>query len=310
VWLLLLSANAPDGDIVFALQGPFRYFEAHRGYSHCLVCLPLLALLCVALVSLISRQRLPWWRAWFLCVIGIASHLLLDLTNSYGIRLSLPFSSRWYHLDLNSLYDIWILAALMLAAIAPVLVWMVNREIGDRKSSSGRGLAIAALLFFVAFDFARLVLHNRTVAQLNSLLYDNAPALQTAALPDSFNPLRWTGIIETNDAFLRLETSSLAQPDPSSAETFYKPALTPSIEAAKTVDPFRYFVYFARFPVWSEQPVLSGATQNTRVDLSDLRFGAPGRGSFHCIGLVKDSGQLTGKWFTFGTGAEFGLAGK
>lgn len=117
VWLLLLSANAPDADIGVASQGAFRYLEAHRGYTHSLVAVPLLAVLTVGVVAAISREKLPWFRAWLLSVAGLVSHLLLDWTNSYGIRLCLPFSSRWFHLDLNSLFDIWIPAARHRSAI-------------------------------------------------------------------------------------------------------------------------------------------------------------------------------------------------
>ena len=44
-----------------------------------------------------------------MCGLGVASHLLLDWTNSYGIRLLFPFSLQWFHLDLNALTDgpIW-----------------------------------------------------------------------------------------------------------------------------------------------------------------------------------------------------------
>src|SRR5215469_16737278 len=73
--LLVLSANTPDIDIVALSGGPLRYLESHRGYSHSLVCLPLMAILPVAVVAAIYRQRLPWVRAWMLCCAGIGSHL-------------------------------------------------------------------------------------------------------------------------------------------------------------------------------------------------------------------------------------------
>src|SRR3954451_5444736 len=92
--LLVLAANAPDLDILFLTQGRLQYFEAHRGYSHSVLVLPFLALLTVAVTAAIFRQRLPWLKAWLICCIGVASHLLIDWTNNYGIRLTLPFSSR------------------------------------------------------------------------------------------------------------------------------------------------------------------------------------------------------------------------
>src|SRR5438270_3371438 len=126
--LLVLSANAPDADIVALSAGGLRYFEAHRGYTHSFLLLPVLAVLPVLVVSAAFRQRLPWRQAWLLSCLGILSHLLIDSTNSYGVRLLLPFSSRWFYLDLNSLYDAWILAVLLLAALWPLFTLLVNRE--------------------------------------------------------------------------------------------------------------------------------------------------------------------------------------
>lgn len=91
VWLLVLAANAPDGDIIFAGQGGFSYLQHHRGYTHSLLGAPLMAALTVLVIAGVFRERLPWLRAWLLCLLGLASHLLLDWTNSYGIRLLLPF---------------------------------------------------------------------------------------------------------------------------------------------------------------------------------------------------------------------------
>ncbi|MDQ2713002.1 MAG: metal-dependent hydrolase, partial [Acidobacteriota bacterium] len=84
VWLLILSANAPDSDIIYATQGAFSHLEHHRGYTHCLLGVPAMAALSMFIIAAIFRQRLPWIRAWILCVIGVSSHLLLDWTNSYG----------------------------------------------------------------------------------------------------------------------------------------------------------------------------------------------------------------------------------
>ncbi|MGH9654381.1 MAG: metal-dependent hydrolase, partial [Bryobacteraceae bacterium] len=182
--LLLISANIPDIDIVALGWGPLRYFEIHRGYTHSLVGLPLMALLSVLLTAALCRRKLPWFRAWLICVAGVGSHLLLDWTNDYGIRLLLPFSSRWFALDLNSLVDVVILCALAIAAIWPLLAHLVGAEIGERKKRpAGRRIAIAALVFVVLFDGGRAVLHARAEAQLWSRLYQNVLPLRTAALP-------------------------------------------------------------------------------------------------------------------------------
>ncbi len=309
VWLLLLSANAPDGDIVAAPSGAFRYLEIHRGYSHSVVGLPFLAALTVVVVAAIFREKLPWFRAWLLCVAGLASHLLLDWTNSYGIRLFLPFSSRWFHLDLNSLFDGWILGALLLAAIWPLFSRLVTREIGERRSPAGRPIAIFALTFFVLFDAGRAALHNRAVAQLESRLYDGVAPIQAAALPEPFNPLRWTAVVETPGSYRLSTVDPLRQLNLETAAIFYKPPVDARLKTVQTMDPFRYFLYFARFPVWSIEPVVGATTRGTRLDLTDLRFGTPGSGSFHCVAYENQLNQVIEKRFTYGSGVDLGWNG-
>jgi inner membrane protein len=305
VALLIVSANAPDIDIVAAANGSLAYLEAHRGYTHSLIGLPVLAALCVLLVAVIFRRALPWWRAYLLCAVGIGSHLLLDWTNSYGTRLLLPFSSRWFHMDITALYDGWIMAALVLAAIWPSFSRLVNREIGSRELP-GRGMALFALSFFLLFDGARAILHARALAQLDAHLFENAPPLYAAALPSAFNPFRWHGFVETQGTYQALPIETLGDLDVTAAQVFYKPPPDPAVEAAKKTEPFRYFQYFARFPVWSESRVTLDAGNGMRVELADLRFGGPQRGSMHCIALENDAFRVLQEWFTFGSGLNLG----
>ena len=303
--LLMISANVPDIDIIGALKGPLAYLELHRGYTHCVLAVPVMALLVVLFVAAIFRQKLSWGRAWLLCVIGVSSHLLLDWTNSYGTRLLLPFSSRWFHLDITALYDGWIMAVLVFAAIWPMFSRLVNREIGS-KELPGRKLAIGALAFFLLFDCARAILHARAVAQLEARLFENALPLQAAALPAAFTPFRWHGYVETERTYAALPVNTLGEVELADAQVFFKPPLEPSIEAAKQTEPFRFFVYFARFPIWSESRISLDVGFGNRVELTDLRFGEPQRGTFHCVALENSAFQPLESWFTFGSGINLG----
>ncbi len=303
--LLIMSANAPDIDVVAAFKGSLAYAEAHRGYTHSLIGLPAVALLSVLVVAAIFRQKLPWGKAWFLCVIGVASHLLLDWTNSYGTRLLLPFSSEWFHLDITSLYDGWIMAALVFVVIWPSFSRLVSREIGA-KGTPGRTMARCGLLFFLLFDFGRALLHARAVAQLEAHLFENAPPVNVSALPEAFNPFAWHGVVETDNTYHSLTVNTLGEVDLTSAQVFFKPPQEVTLEAAKRTEPFRYFLYFARFPIWSESRVALDVGHGSRVELTDLRFGQPQRGSFHCIALENANAQVLETWFTFGSGNNLG----
>lgn len=304
--VLLLSANAPDVDIVGLAWGQLTYFEVHRGYTHSLMLLPVLAAACVLIAALLVRKRVRWLALWLLACLGVGSHLLLDWTNAYGIRLLLPFSSRWLHLDISSLTDSVILAVLFLAAVLPWFSSLVSREIGD-KPGRGRKTAIAALIFYAVFELFRAVMHIRVEAELQSRLYRGSFPLAVSALPHPANPLDWTGVVETSDSYTGVDANALGNVHPDRGQVIYKIPYDRAIRAALLTQPFRYLIYFARFPVWSEQPVTLPGGHGTRVDLTDLRFGAPGIGGFHSVALIDSRGAILDSQFTFASGAKLGL---
>jgi membrane-bound metal-dependent hydrolase YbcI (DUF457 family) len=194
--VLVLAANAPDIDIVMALRGSLPYFENHRGLTHAIVMVPVLALLVALLVCAFTRSMRGWKAAYGLAIIGVASHLLLDWTNSYGVRLLLPFSPDWFRLDLNNIIDLWIWGILLLATLGPLLGRLVSSEIGA-KPGSGRGLAIFALSFLLVYDASRYFVHQHALDILNSRVYQGGAPLRVAAFPTSIaNPFKWTGWID------------------------------------------------------------------------------------------------------------------
>src|SRR5262245_172819 len=91
--ILLIAANLPDIDIVTRLAGPLAYLDQHRGISHALIVAPFLSALSAAIVRVVSRKPMSWLPAVITGLIGVLSHLLLDWTNTYGIRMLLPFSA-------------------------------------------------------------------------------------------------------------------------------------------------------------------------------------------------------------------------
>ena len=297
--LLLVSANIPDIDMLSLVKGPLTGLEVHRGYTHTFLGLPFMAVLAVLFVAAVYRQRLPWLRAWLLGCVGVASHLLLDWTNSYGVRPFLPWSSEWFHLDLNGLWDGAILAALLFALIWPFLAGLVAQEIGDKHARRGQGVAVFALSFALLYDGGRFLLHSSILAQLNDRVYNGEAPLRVSALPDSVNPLVWTGIAEVPESFRVFHMRALTQFDPNQSIVYFKRRESAAISSAKQTEPFRYFQYFSRFPVWYEGPSSSQQGETKRVELSDLRFGTPASGGFRAVALEDDRAKVLASWFHY-----------
>jgi inner membrane protein len=300
--ILLLAANAPDIDIVALAGGPLNYLHYHRHLTHSLIAMPIWAILVVALVRFAGRKPLRWLGAFGAALIAVASHLLLDYTNVYGIRLFLPFSDSWLRLDLTPVVDMWIWIALFIGFAGPFLARLVVSEITSGKPKSkrhGRGFAWAVLLFLLAYNGGRAVLHARAIAVLDTRLYDGAAPARVAAMP-SQSPLVWRGLVETGE-FYAVEDVNLTGPfDPSQGRNFYKPLPDPAIDSTLRTAVFKTFLEFSQFPLWR---VTAGndPKNSKRVEVFDMRFGSPNEPGFRVSALVDSQGNVTDATFSFGT---------
>jgi inner membrane protein len=269
--VLIIAANIPDSDFAAIVRGPLYYFEHHRGITHSITALPVMALLSALIVCAISRTMKGWLAAWAISLVGVASHLLLDLTNTYGIRMLLPFSESWLHLDLVNLFDLFIWAALLLGWLGPMVGKLVSSEIGA-KAGAGRGMAIFALSFFLLYDFGRYLSHQRAIEILNSRIYGGGPPSRVGAFPGpAVSPFVWQGWIERPDFDKSFVVNVREEFDPSDGTIVHRAPPSPAIDAARQAPPFRVFLQFAQYPLWTES--LSDSPEGAhQVDVSDWRF--------------------------------------
>ena len=291
-WILFFSANAPDGDAISVIGGADAYFIYHRWITHSLVFIPVIALLPVILVRLLFwKHPFNWKWAYVLSLAGVSSHLLLDWTNPYGIRLFLPFSDAWPALNSTSVIDVWIWAILLIATLWPMLSGLVGSEMGSR-AKPGRGWAIAALLLLFFYDAGRHVLYRRAVAMQEALTYNGQAARRATAFPTHFNPMIWQGVVETN-SFWALHTVDLRKDlDPSESRIVHKPETSKAIETARQTHLFDVFSKFSRAMHWRAVPDPS-MEGGTRVEAVDLRFG------FAATALVDREGNVRETDFRF-----------
>jgi inner membrane protein len=298
--ILILAANAPDIDVVSALGGQLNYLKYHRHLTHAIVMAPLMALLPLLIVRFFARAPVHWKGAYLISLAAVATHLALDATNVYGIRLLLPFSAHWYRLDLTSVIDLWIWAMILLAVAGPVIGRLVGSEIGARnRGTPGRGFAIAALAFLLLYNAGRAVLHARAVGMLDARLYQGTAPLRVAAFPDPVAPWRFRGLVETPE-FFSLHDLDLFDPfDPNNGRIFYKPEAGPAITAAARTDTFRDYLGFAQYPFWRVLPIPEPENA-VAVEAMDLRFGTPLQPGFVATAIVDRRFQVLRSWFTFG----------
>jgi inner membrane protein len=287
--MMVVAANLPDIDIVSWAGGTLTYLEFHRGLAHSLIAAPLLALI----PMLLFRGRN--WQSYVACLVAVFSHLMLDWTNVYGIRLLLPFSARWLHLDITDVVDPWILLALLLAVAAAALSGLVSSEIGAKKSSGvKRGWACVALIFLLAYEGGRFVAHRRALAVMGARLYEGRPAVSLSAIPNRWTPFHWRGVAEGDGYVVNVPVDLNGDFDPSAGRVNYA---SPPNEAALKTRPFEVFGRFNQLPFWKTEKLADGTTE---VQLIDLRFGTPEHPGFRATAIVDASGVVQESNFGFG----------
>jgi len=274
---LIVGSNFPDVDSISRVNGSLAYLEHHRGVTHSVFGVAVLALVLVAAIYYPGRQARPKPSApplrggWLLltCLVATSSHLLLDFTNAYGVRPLLPFSGRRYAWDIMPLIDPLLLFMLVIALGLPLIFRLVSEEVGARSSGYRAG-AWCALGVLVLLWGLRDVNHRRVVNLLSSHNYSGESPLAQGAFPTA-NPLVWKGVVETDSAFHVLEADALdSDVDAGHTTDFRKPEPSPALRAALDTHLGRVYMDFARFP-WAQ---VFTDEDGYEVRIRDLRFGS------------------------------------
>ena len=306
---MVLAAEAPDVDMFWGAAGPVSVFEHHRGWTHAFIGAPVIAGAVVGSIWLwhrwsssgppkpvaaqpghvlappLPRPKPRWGLLWLFSLIAALSHILLDYTNSYGIRPFFPFNPRWYSADIVFIFDPVILAVLLLALIAPWLFSLADTEIGARRQLfRGRGWAIFALVAVALLWTWRASEHQHALNLLRAQDYSqngqSQPLVRVAAEPFPGNPFHWRGIAETPNYFQLADVNTRTDTVDTDSQPglFYKPPTTPAVLAAKRSLLGRVYMDWSKYPYVQDLGARAADAQSglvnapIAVSFTDLRF--------------------------------------
>lgn len=276
---LVVGSNLPDLDIVTAARGSINYLNYHRGITHSLVGLTALAALLAATIWLFARKTKParhgpplnvTW-LFLVCWIATACHVLMDYTNSYGVRPFLPWSGRWIALDVVPIVDPWALLFLISGLGCPAILWLVAEEVGVERDvrPAGRAGALLALCAVATIWGIRGLAHHRAEQMLEARVYNGENPVRLGAFPALLNPFAWNGVVETYTSYFLLPLDTLAaHVHLGDAEVLHKLHPSPVLAAARATRTAQIFLNFARFP-WA---TVDETEEGYEVRLRDLRF--------------------------------------
>ena len=266
---LMIAANLPDLDVlVFATDIPAVAFR--RGWTHGMTAQLLLPIALTAAMWAVERIRpardhqTPIHVRWLLLLsyLGVLSHVALDLLNTYGVRLLMPFDGRWFYGDAVFIIDPWLWLALGAG------VWLSRRR--GMPTPARRALVVAALYIVTMSVTAGLARH---VVLDNWGTTRGGEPLSLMVGPNPVTPFRREVIV---DAGAHYETGTFdwfpARVTFASGRVL-KNGRDPRVAQAREAPQIRGFLVWSRFPFWTFDAVPDG----TRVTVGDMRF--VGRGS-------------------------------
>lgn len=266
---LMLAANAPDIDIVTMFAGSFDGIAFRRGWTHGPVALGVLPFILTALVlawdRLIRRRRdialAPVDARWTLIIacIGVISHPALDWLNTYGIRLLMPFSDRWFYGDGVFIIDLWLWVMLGLALFLP-------RRTTRRVQAFGATALVYIALMIAGSAVAERIAHRAAsahgIADVREVMYAPMPARPLAGgliivttTDYHFGDFRWLAL---GDDRVRMDGNVIARGDWSA----------PAVQEAMRTENVRHYLVWSRYPFVRTEPVDGGIA----VTFGDARF--------------------------------------
>ncbi|MEI6666829.1 MAG: metal-dependent hydrolase [Acidobacteriota bacterium] len=329
---LVIAANLADLDGACYLHSADLAFGLRRGLTHgALAWVVLPALLAAAMLGIdrhVRRRRHPDCapaRAvplLGLALLGFLSHPLLDWLNSYGVRLLMPFSDRWFYGDTLFIVDPWLW--LMLGS-AVMLAWTATRRgvalwialaagttllvvFNPLVPSWARVVWLVSLCVLLA---ARIVLPARTrprvaigallaAALYVGLMYAGSRVAERqvaalaaqrgwiagriAAMPVPAEPTRRVVIVETATQYLLVHVDWVRGPRADSdPAVIERGAPHPAIQAALDLPSLQGTRRWLRFPSYQVVPAANGAWL---VIIRDARFSVGTPTGFGVIATV------------------------
>lgn len=190
-----VGGMAPDLDsLIRSDTDPLLYLEYHRQFTHSLIFIPAGSLICAGLLYFLfgfffKRRPLSFQLTYLFCLLGYATHGLLDACTSYGTQLLWPFSTERFAWNTISIVDPLFTLPLLALVIA-----------GVRKKSPR--FAQLALCWVVIYQGFGIYQHQRVEAAGLQLAGQRGHTpLRLEVKPSFGNLLLWKVIYEVDDGY-------------------------------------------------------------------------------------------------------------
>ncbi|WP_281887203.1 metal-dependent hydrolase [Paenibacillus sp. YYML68] len=224
----MIGSHAPDFDTVARLRGYTAYIRTHRGLTHSL---PALFIWPLLLALPIAYGFGVWEHVLLLYVWSFAAvffHVFLDWFNAYGVQCFRPFSRKWQHLDVLTLFE-----PFLFVIHAAGLVWWIGS--GSNPGLLFLGIYIVTFLYITV----RTIHHGYVVRRVREHIGVDG----ICHVVPSLHWLRWQFVLESDSYFY---TGVVRGKTIEVKDMYEKQESDVIIEATKAIDGVRAFLQFAQ----------------------------------------------------------------
>ena len=202
---LVIANNLPDIDVaVFATDTLAMSFR--RGWTHGVLAQAVLPIVLTGVMlghdRLVVRKRANApppaiaRELLLLSYLGVLLHVFMDLMNSYGVRLLMPFTGRWFYGDALFIVDPWLYLALGLG-----WWWSWRRESKGRAAASrparvGVALAAVYVLLMLGSNVA-----GRAAVREGLTRAGRPPETRFMVTPVAVNPFSREVVVDVGDRY-------------------------------------------------------------------------------------------------------------
>ena len=323
---LIIGANIPDIDALAMLVSSDHALWFRRGWTHGILALFIWPFLLSGLmlgVNHLIQKRMqhrnrtrqgPTMRPLMLlgiAFLGVWSHPLLDLLNTYGVRLLMPFSDTWFYGDTLFIVDPWfwllagagvvlarseswvgisgwivlgtaVTALVTTADVVPLAVkifWLTGLTVifivrwSGRYRGATQPIAFTLLSLLILYIAFMITGANRTTSQAHAQLNEEGfEIIQVMANPLPARPFLRTGIAASETHYYRFIINWIR---PESFDFIGEPIPIedpdPIVEAALSSPDIRGLRNWIRFPTYEVRRLDDG----WKVIIRDLRYVHP-----------------------------------
>jgi len=291
---LLLGSNLPDVDgFTYFFGSATDALAFRRGWTHGVLAMAVLPLLLAGLMlgwarlgaqtgNTVPQRTDPGWIL-ALAAIGVVSHPLLDLLNTYGVRLLMPFSGRWFYGDVLFILDPWIWLVL---GAGVVLTRRRGRSANSEPAVAVHRPVRLALGASAAYVLV-MAISSRLGVGIVEARADGPAARWTLVSPVFATPFRRVVVRDLGGEY---EVGRLSfRPAPRYERMARDPAGfdAPGARQAARTPEGSAFLTWARFPYFYAER----RGDSVEVLISDMRYGRGPAGSWASVRMAGQWGQ-------------------